>query len=48
FKGRNTQNKMLVFPKKEGLKQGDYVTVTVHEVTSATLMGTVAKSLIIN
>ena len=39
FKARNTQNKMIVFPKKEGLKQGDYVMVKVHDATSATLMG---------
>jgi tRNA-2-methylthio-N6-dimethylallyladenosine synthase len=39
FKGRNTQNKMIVFPKKGDLKPGDYCYVKVHEVTSATLMG---------
>ena len=39
FKGRNTQNKMLVFPKMEGLKPGDYVHVRVKDATSATLMG---------
>ena len=39
FKGRNTQNKMIVFPKAEGLKSGDYVFVKVKEATSATLMG---------
>jgi tRNA-2-methylthio-N6-dimethylallyladenosine synthase len=39
FKGRNSQNKMLVFPKKEGLAPGDYVTVRVDSVTSATLKG---------
>ena len=39
FKGRNTQNKMIVFPKAEGLKPGDYVFVKVKEATSATLMG---------
>ena len=39
FKGRNTQNKMLVFPKKEGLKAGDYCLVKVKDATSATLMG---------
>ncbi len=39
FKGRNSQNKMIVFPKKEGLKAGDYVQVKVHEATSATLKG---------
>jgi tRNA-2-methylthio-N6-dimethylallyladenosine synthase len=37
--GRNSQNKMLVFPKKPGLKPGDYVQVKVREVTSATLLG---------
>ncbi|MBL7776414.1 MAG: tRNA (N6-isopentenyl adenosine(37)-C2)-methylthiotransferase MiaB [Saprospiraceae bacterium] len=41
FCGRNTQNKMVVFPKKDGLKPGDYVQVRIHEATSATLIGTV-------
>jgi len=39
FCGRNSQNKMCVFPKKEGLKPGDYVTVNIHDVSSATLLG---------
>jgi tRNA-2-methylthio-N6-dimethylallyladenosine synthase len=39
FCGRNTQNKMVVFPKKPGLKPGDYVEVAIHEATSATLLG---------
>jgi len=39
FKGRNTQNKMIVFPKKEGLKPGDYAMVKVTDATSATLRG---------
>ena len=39
FCGRNSQNKMIVFPKKSGLKPGDYVWVKVHDATSATLMG---------
>lgn len=39
FKGRNSQNKMLVFPKKPGLKPGDYTHVRVNEATSATLLG---------
>jgi tRNA-2-methylthio-N6-dimethylallyladenosine synthase len=39
FKGRNTQNKMVVFPKQAGLKPGDYCLVKVTEVTSATLLG---------
>lgn len=41
FKGRNTQNKMLVFPKKNDLKPGDYCYVKVKEVTSATLIGAI-------
>lgn len=39
FKGRNTQNKMLVFPKKEGLQPGDYTWVKVNTASSATLRG---------
>jgi tRNA-2-methylthio-N6-dimethylallyladenosine synthase len=39
FKGRNNQNKMLIFPKKEGLKRGDYCMVKVADATSATLKG---------
>jgi tRNA-2-methylthio-N6-dimethylallyladenosine synthase len=39
FCGRNTQNKMLVFPKKPGLQPGDYALVRVRDVTSATLLG---------
>ena len=39
FCGRNSQNKMLVFPKKEGLKPGDYAMVRVKDATSATLLG---------
>ena len=37
FKGRNSQNKMCIFPKREGLKPGDYCHVTVYEASSATL-----------
>ncbi|MCS7036244.1 MAG: tRNA (N6-isopentenyl adenosine(37)-C2)-methylthiotransferase MiaB [Saprospiraceae bacterium] len=39
FCGRNSQNKMVVFPKKNGLKPGDYVHVRIHDATSATLLG---------
>ncbi len=39
FKGRNSQNKMIVFPKAEGYQPGDYCQVRVEEVTSATLRG---------
>lgn len=43
FKGRNSQNKMIVFPKKEGLKPGDYTWVKVHDTTSATLKGEIVE-----
>ncbi len=39
FRGRNSQNKMIVFPKAGGLKPGMYVQVRVTDATSATLMG---------
>ena len=39
FKGRNSQNKMIVFPKVPGFQTGDYVQVKVHEASSATLRG---------
>lgn len=41
--GRNSQNKMIVFPKKPGLKPGDYVWVTVYDATSATLKGKITN-----
>ncbi|NJB85141.1 tRNA-2-methylthio-N6-dimethylallyladenosine synthase [Lewinella marina] len=39
WKGRNTQNKMVIFPKVAGTAAGDYVYVTVEDATSATLLG---------
>ncbi|MBX7065527.1 MAG: tRNA (N6-isopentenyl adenosine(37)-C2)-methylthiotransferase MiaB [Saprospiraceae bacterium] len=39
FKGRNSQNKMIVFDKIDGIKAGDYTNVEVTEATSATLLG---------
>ncbi|MBI5914025.1 MAG: tRNA (N6-isopentenyl adenosine(37)-C2)-methylthiotransferase MiaB [Bacteroidetes bacterium] len=42
FKGRNSQNKMMVFPKVNNLKPGNYVWVKVTGATSATLMGEVS------
>jgi tRNA-2-methylthio-N6-dimethylallyladenosine synthase len=42
FCGRNSQNKMVVFPKKPGLKPGDYVPVTIRDASSATLLGDIA------
>ena len=41
FKGRNSQNKMIVFPIKEGLNKGDYVHVHITDCTSATLKGNI-------
>lgn len=43
FKGRNSQNKMIIFPKRIGLQPGDYVQVKVLETTSATLKGIIAN-----
>jgi tRNA-2-methylthio-N6-dimethylallyladenosine synthase len=43
FKGRNSQNKMIVFPKVEGYKAGQYCLVKVDEVTSATLKGRIVQ-----
>lgn len=42
FRGRNSQNKMIVFPKMEGLQPGDYTYVTVTDATGATLIGEIA------
>ena len=39
WKGRNSQNKMVIFPKVAGTRPGDYVRVAIHEATSATLLG---------
>jgi tRNA-2-methylthio-N6-dimethylallyladenosine synthase len=39
FKGRNSQNKMVIFPKLGDLKPGDYTEVLVKEASSATLKG---------
>jgi len=39
LKGRNTQNKMVVFPAIEGIVPGQYVKVSIEDATSATLLG---------
>lgn len=40
WKGRNSQNKVIVFPKEHhNLKKGDYVNVKVKDCTQATLLG---------
>ncbi|MFT7298795.1 MAG: tRNA-2-methylthio-N6-dimethylallyladenosine synthase [Sphingobacteriales bacterium] len=37
--GRNDHNNMVIFPKLDGIKVGDYVNVKTETCTSATLMG---------
>ncbi|MEO7174419.1 MAG: MiaB/RimO family radical SAM methylthiotransferase, partial [Saprospiraceae bacterium] len=44
FKGRNGQNKVVVFPKIDGIKPGDYVHVLIRDVSSATLLGEIIES----
>ena len=41
--GRTQQNKMVVFPRIEGVKAGDFVTVRITEASSATLLGDMIK-----
>jgi tRNA-2-methylthio-N6-dimethylallyladenosine synthase len=43
FAGRNSQNKVIVFPKVENVKPADYVMVRVTESTSATLLGEICQ-----
>jgi tRNA-2-methylthio-N6-dimethylallyladenosine synthase len=44
WKGRNSQNKVIVFPKeKYNLEKGDYVMVKVSDCTQATLLGKILK-----
>lgn len=43
FCGRTDQNKMVVFPKKEGLSFGDYCRVKIREASSATLKGEIVE-----
>jgi tRNA-2-methylthio-N6-dimethylallyladenosine synthase len=38
LKGRNDQNKMIVFPKQD-FKKGDFALVKINDCTSATLIG---------
>ncbi len=49
WKGRNSQNKMIVFPKENyQLKKGDYVNVVVTDCTQATLLGKIKLDLFEN
>lgn len=43
--GRNSQNKVIVFPKKDlNLEAGDYVNVRVNDCTQATLLGEIVMA----
>ena len=44
FKGRNSQNKMIVFPKVQGLNPGNYADVFIESANSATLIGRIVQS----
>ena len=39
FAGRNTQNNVVVFPKKEGLNPGDYCFVKIRDISVSALLG---------
>jgi tRNA-2-methylthio-N6-dimethylallyladenosine synthase len=39
FRGRTSQNKVVVFPKTTDQNPGDYVMVEIEDATSATLIG---------
>lgn len=47
WKGRNSQNKVVVFPKPENvaIQPGDYVSVSIHQCTQGTLLGTFVEKL---
>lgn len=44
FKGRNSQNKMIVFPKIPGFTPGNYVNVFIESSNSATLIGRIVSN----
>lgn len=43
--GRTDTNKVVIFPKVDGVKPGDYVIVRIKRATSATLFGDIIKIL---
>ncbi len=43
FRGRTSQNKMVVFPKFGNLQPGQYVNVLIEDATSATLLGRIQE-----
>ena len=44
WQGRNSANKVIVFPK-QGEQKGNYVNVRVHDCTAATLLGTQGRGI---
>lgn len=44
--GRNDHNNMVVFPKIDNVKPGDYVWVKIREATTATLLGDIVNPLL--
>jgi len=44
YKGRNSQNKVIIFPKIDGVNPGDYAMVKVNDITRATLKGNIVKA----
>lgn len=44
WKGRNSQNKMIVFPKDGHYSKGDYVKVLIESTSSATLKGKIVPA----
>ncbi len=43
FKGRTSQNKVVIFDKLESLKPGDYIDVIIEKANSATLFGSISS-----
>ena len=43
WKGRNSQNKMVVFEKTSGYRPGEYVDVLIESSTSATFLGSIVS-----
>ena len=41
--GRTDTNKVVIFPKDERIKPGDYIIVKINRVTSATLFGDIVR-----
>ncbi len=48
WRGRSSQNKVVVFPKEGDYQKGDYARVKITDCTGATLIGSVVKDDIIN